>query len=82
MLLSLSTLTYADEANYTMSSDGEGKVFILNVENGDVKMCRWGAVHEDENQFEDNDLGVACSLWRRNSEDAGDYYVYRTPIGR
>jgi len=27
------------EGKYTMSGDGDGRVYILNVENGAVKMC-------------------------------------------
>ena len=38
MLLTLTTMASAHEGNYSMSSNGDGYVFILNVENGAVKM--------------------------------------------
>ena len=80
ILMASATITFADEANYSMSGDGEGNVFILNVENGDVKMCTFGPVHEAERK-EDNDYGVTCSMWRKNKEDASNTYIYKTWMG-
>ena len=75
MLLTFTTMANADEGKYRMETDGDLRgVFVLNIENGDIKRCYWGDVDERENDL--SNRGVVCTKWRRNSEDATDYYVY------
>ena len=78
MLLSFTTMANADEGKYRMETDGDLRgVFVLNIENGDIKRCSWGDVDDRENDSVSmNNRGVVCTKWRRNSEDANDYYVY------
>ena len=69
MLLSLSTLAYADDTRYTMlakiGDDGETLgVFILDTVRGDVKFCATFAGEVDGRR-------VNCSKWEA-AESRGD----------
>ena len=65
MLLTFTTFANADEGKYLMSSDSEDGVYVLNIENGDIKHCYWGLLSEMNTEK----YGVRCSRWRLNNEN-------------
>ena len=62
MLLTFTTMAYADVGKYVMvyTDDEDRRVWVLNTENGDIKQCYWVG---------SGGKGVVCSSWRKNDED-------------